>query len=309
MKISTLVAVLDIGSNSTMLTISTTNLPTPEMILELCEVTSLAKGVDKTGLLSEDAMTRTREIIIQFVAQAKVFGVKHFYGTATSAVRDAKNGKLFIDSIFEAVGFKPEILEGQEEADTVFLGTTADLAIGTKVITCDPGGGSTEINIGIVGQAPFYGKSFDVGCVRQGDRFNLYEESSAQDITAAREEIKSILSEAFSQVDSAEYQLVISAGTATTYGAMELELSVYDRDKVHLSEGKQAPLESWITELFSLTIIERRQIPSIGNRAATIPSGLLIMSEVLKGFNKQDFLISAKALRHGVLLKACKSLA
>ncbi|MCK5834825.1 MAG: hypothetical protein KAG98_03725 [Lentisphaeria bacterium] len=308
MDIKKLVGILDIGSNSTMLTISTTELPCPEFIGELCEVTRLAEGVDQTGFLNDVAMARTRSAIINFVREAKMMGVSEFFGTATSAVRDAKNGAEFIESIFKAVGFKPEILEGQQEADTVFLGTTADLRIGQKVITCDPGGGSTEINIGEVGKPPFYGKSFNIGCVRQGDRFGLYENTTPEQIEQAKSEIKSLLTEAFQQVDPSEYTLIISAGTATTYGAMDLGLSKYKNHKVHLMSGKKDGVESWIEKLFKMTINERAELPGVGARAATIPAGLLIMNEVLAGFNKTEFRISTNALRHGVLLKACQKL-
>ena len=308
MDIKRLIGILDIGSNSTMLTISTVELPHPKFIGELCEVTRLAEGVDQSGFLSEAAMQRTKQAIVGFVREAKMLGVVDFFGTATSAVRDASNGPQFIESIFQAVGFKPEILEGQQEADTVFLGTTADLPIGQKVITCDPGGGSTEINIGEVGKPPFYGKSFNVGCVRQGDRFGLYENTTAGQIERAKVEIRELFSDAFLQVDPREYLLVISAGTATTYGAMHLELSEYSNRKVHLISGYKAEVEAWIDKLFTMTLSERSALPGVGARAATLPAGLLIMNEVLSGFRKSEFRISTNALRHGVLLKACQRL-
>jgi len=308
MDIKKLVGILDIGSNSTMMTISTTELPHPELIGELCKVTRLAEGVDKTSLLNDKAMHRTREAIKAFVSEAKMIGVSDFFGTATSAVRDAKNGPQFIESIFQAVGFRPEILEGQQEADTVFLGTTADLPIGQKVITCDPGGGSTEINIGEVGKPPFYGKSFNVGCVRQGDRYGLYENTSPSQVKQAQLEIKSLFTEAFEQVDPKDYRLVISAGTATTYAAMQLQLEKYSNEKVHHIQGYKADLESWIEKLFTMSISERETLPGVGARAATLPAGLLIMKEVLDGFKKSEFTVSTNALRHGVLLKACQQL-
>ena len=307
-NVKKLVGVLDIGSNSTMLTVSTIELPHPEFIGELCEVTRLAEGVAQSGVLGEAAMLRTTLAIRGFVREAKMLGVTQFFGTATSAVRDAKNGLQFIESIYKEVGFKPEILQGQQEADTVFLGTTADLPLGKKVITCDPGGGSTEINIGVVGQKPFYGKSFNVGCVRQGDRFGLYENTSPQQVEQARLEVSTILSEAFCKVDPSEYTLVISAGTATTFGALHLGLETYCNSKVHLMTGFQNDVESWISKLFPMAIDERSNLPGVGHRAATLPAGLLIMNEVLKGFKKTDFLISTNALRHGVLLKACQKL-
>jgi exopolyphosphatase/guanosine-5'-triphosphate,3'-diphosphate pyrophosphatase len=303
-----LIGIIDIGSNSTMMTISTIDSTNPIFIGELCEVTQLAKGVDHHGFLNKLAMDRTYNAIAWFVKEAKALGIHTLFGTATSAVRDAKNGQDFIHEINSAFNLDLVILQGEEEAAAVFLGTTADLPIGQKVITCDPGGGSTEINIGIVGQSPFYGKSFNVGCVRQSDRFQLHGTPNSKQIIKAQKEIEKQIAPAFKQVDPQDYLLVITAGTATTYAAMNLRLQSYSNQKVHHTIGKQVEVEKWAKKLFTMPISEREKLPCVGSRASTLPTGLLIMNEVLKGFKKKQFTISTKALRHGILLKKCQEL-
>ncbi len=305
MELTTLIGILDIGSNSVMLTVAKADLCKPEILFELCRVTSLGENSATTGELQELPMKRTEEAIVEFTQKARSIGVKDFAGTATSAVRDAKNGQEFIQRISQKIGYTPEILSGGVEAELVFLGSTYDLEKGQKIITCDPGGGSTEINIGTVGEKPSWSHSFNVGCVRQGNKFNLCDdEISAENMITARTEIAAEMNSAFTAVDNlGDYELYISAGTATTFAAMNMNLQKYDRETIHHHQAKLADLESWIDHITQLSLAERHKNPTIGNRAATIPTGLLIMSEAVKGFNKNKFTVTTTALRYGMVLQ------
>ncbi len=309
MKADKLVGVLDIGSNSIMLTVAIANPDTPTLLTEFCRVTKLGENSATTGMLQEAAIERTRKAIKDFVKEAHKMGVRNFVGTATSAVRDASNGADFINKLSLEIGFTPQILSGAEEAEAVFSGSTAGLPLGQKIITCDPGGGSTEINIGITGQPPFYGHSFNIGCVRHGDRYGLYDNATPERIAAARKNIAESLSPAFEAIDNPEdYALFISSGTATTYAAVILKMAKYDRERVHHLKGNLGEMEEWIDRLFSMPLADRYLLPGLGERAPMLPAGMLIMAEVLKGFGKKEFTITTNALRYGMLLKACREI-
>ncbi|MDP0501420.1 MAG: phosphatase [Verrucomicrobiota bacterium JB022] len=67
---------------------------------------------------------------------------------ATSAVRDAANGEEFLGGVEEAVGIRPVILTGDEEARFIAEGIRQDPAIGPELerfCLADLGGGSLEI--------------------------------------------------------------------------------------------------------------------------------------------------------------------
>src|SRR6266498_3322219 len=90
------VAVIDIGTNSTRLLIA--DVARDATLTELerrTKVTRLGHGVDRTGVLDEDAMDRVlatladyRQLIDEHDAQSTV-------AVLTSAVRDAANGAAF----------------------------------------------------------------------------------------------------------------------------------------------------------------------------------------------------------------------
>ncbi len=309
MKIDKLIGVLDIGSNSIMLTVAIADPVNPTILTEFCKVTKLGENSANSGELQTTAMERTTKAVNKFVKQAHQMGVRDFVGTATSAVRDARNGAEFIKALSEQIGFTPQILSGSEEADAVFRGTTAGLKKGRKIITCDPGGGSTEINIGITGEHPFFGHSYNVGCVRHGDCYNLYDAVKPEDIASARKDIAEAFADAFNFVENPEeYDLYISSGTATTFAAVKMEMTEYNREKVHQCTATLEEMEEWIKKLFAMPLTERQKVPGLGDRAPMLPTGMLIMAEVLKGFGKTEFTVSTNALRYGMLIKSSEKL-
>src|SRR5690606_20744451 len=89
----------------------------------------------------------------------------HVRMTATSAARDAANRDEFFDAAEGALGVRPELLSGGEEAELSFRGATAELDPDDgPFLVVDIGGGSTEL---AVGAEKLHGaRSIDVGCVR-----------------------------------------------------------------------------------------------------------------------------------------------
>jgi len=297
-----LLGILDLGSNSVMLTVGNADKTKPEQIKEFFRVTKLGDKVSETNRLNKDAIKRTIDAAVDFIDEAKAMGVERFIGTATSAVRDAENGAEFLTQVKAAVGIDPQLLSGKEEADLVFLGATADLPKGELVITADPGGGSTEINIGHVGETPFYSHSFQVGCVRQGDIFDLFETATNKQLECARSAIHNDFCTAFNQTIP-EARLLISGGTSTSYSAMDQQLAEYSNKAVHHQICTLEKLDTWIEKIFTMTSNERTELPGLDpSRAPMLPTGMLIMSEIAKGFNASEFYVTTTALRHGMLL-------
>lgn len=300
---SKLLGIIDLGSNSVMLTIGKIDNGTATQIREFYEVTKLGENLTVTNKLSIAAITRTIAAAKKFIHEAEEFGVRKFIATATSAVRDAENGADFIQRVFQETGVEPQLLSGDKEAELVFLGATSGLASKELVITADPGGGSTEINIGYTSQTPYYSKSFQVGCIRQADMFDLYEVATKEQLEEARASIQKELSSAFKQ-DIAGARLLISGGTSTSYSAMDQELIQYSNDAVHHQICSLEKLDNWIEKLFNMTSKQRGELQGLDpTRAPMLPTGMLIMSEILKGFKLTEFTVTTTALRHGLLLK------
>lgn len=78
----------------------------------------------------------------------KIYDVVDYRACATSAMRDARNGKAIVRQIAKKTGIRVDIIDGQEEAHIVYDNHIEQLfASGQNYLYVDVGGGSTEINL------------------------------------------------------------------------------------------------------------------------------------------------------------------
>lgn len=209
-----LYGIIDIGSNSVRLMLSDGDCSLKKIV----KTTKLAEGLAKTGVLSEAAIQRTAQAIIEFVDIAKNAGAEvHIF--ATEAVRSAKNGQYFADKIEGTTGIKIDIVCGEMEAKLGFTGASN----GENVCVVDIGGASTEIVCGDKGSI-FYGKSEPIGAVRLLDNCGEDESLLAQFVANNLRKYGSV-----PKMD----KMVAIGGTATTIVAVLLEMDVYDSNRVH----------------------------------------------------------------------------
>ncbi|MPN03845.1 Exopolyphosphatase 2 [bioreactor metagenome] len=96
----------------------------------------------------------------------KIYGVEHFRACATSAMRDARNGKQIIEQVKKSSGIAIEIISGDEEASLVFENHIAEgLDKDFAYLYVDVGGGSTELTFYENGKLK-YKNSFNIGTIR-----------------------------------------------------------------------------------------------------------------------------------------------
>lgn len=168
---NTILAAIDIGSNAIRLLINTINKTNKEdEYKKTCYVRMpirLGEDVFADGSISEDKIYRMVEAFQAFSHLMKAYGVQDFRCCATSAMREATNGKEVADKIFETSGIRIEIISGKEEADLVYkAGDYNQLLDPTKTyLSVDVGGGSTEIIV-YANSQKLNSYSFRVGTVR-----------------------------------------------------------------------------------------------------------------------------------------------
>ena len=169
------VAILDIGSNSIKILIArrdpTTGLPVAEKFKTLD--VRISAGISKQNpRLTDDAMTRGLAAIQELLADAAEFSPSKTILVATSAVRDAANGPDFLKRVLAATGHAIRILSGDEEANLIGRGLTADPALAhlRDFYVFDLGGGSLEC-LAFRDRRIVQALSLQLGCVRLTERF------------------------------------------------------------------------------------------------------------------------------------------
>ena len=108
----------------------------------------LRLGVDvfNYGYLKEKKIKQLVDTIYCFKTLMNIYDVIDYKAIATSAMREASNGKEVIEKIKNDTGVNLEIISGEKEASTISK-IAKDLKINKTCCFIDVGGGSTEINL------------------------------------------------------------------------------------------------------------------------------------------------------------------
>ena len=216
------IAVFDIGTNSIHMLMADIR---PDLSFELLghekDTTRLGDGSFESHRLKKPAMQRALGVIDHFYKIAKENNVKKFVAVATSAVRDAKNGREFVREIYRHTGIRIDIISGDEEGRLIELAARSNMKVrGTKTLVVDIGGGSMELIVGD-GKKHQYLKSFPLGVTRLTDHFLSKDPPSDKQLHRLEKYIEKTLSKAAKKIRKLKVQMVIgTAGTMINLGSM-----------------------------------------------------------------------------------------
>lgn len=142
------IAIIDMGTNTFHLLIADVNDTGFTPIHRERVAVRIGKGGISHGLITPDAQERALSTLLSFKALLEQFHVGQVYATATSAIRNAKNGKALADKIEEVTGIAIRIISGDEEAKFIYYGVKNALDLGKEAsVIMDIGGGSVEFVI------------------------------------------------------------------------------------------------------------------------------------------------------------------
>ena len=164
-------AAIDIGSNAVRLLIKSIDREAVQekkikKVMMLRVPLRLGFDVFSIGELSEKKADKLRRLMKAFRQLMKIYDVDDYRACATSAMRDARNGRTIIKKIEKDTGIRIEIIDGQEEARMIYnnLIECMEDRLGNYMYV-DVGGGSTEINLLTNGEL-VWSVSYNIGTVR-----------------------------------------------------------------------------------------------------------------------------------------------
>lgn len=166
------IASIDIGSNGARLLIKSfetsddSNEVKVSKLLFVRIPLRLGKDVFTLGKISKQRQHMMLHMMKAFRQFMLLYDVEHFRACATSAMRDAENGRKVMHRIEKYTGIRLEIIPGAEEAQLLCnnLVENTDSGVGNYAYV-DVGGGSTEISLlhdGVLAES----HSFNVGTLR-----------------------------------------------------------------------------------------------------------------------------------------------
>ena len=305
-------AAIDIGTVTARLLVA--DVDERGAITELCRRTAICNlgvGVDKTGMLSPEAIARVEEVVGGYAA--KIAELQPASGApivikanATSASRDAKNSGDFV-AVLAKLGIELSVIPGEKEAALSFAGASSAFP-GESVIVLDVGGGSSEIIAGQAGGAPRHAHSFNIGCRRVTERYFQDDPPAQEQVDAAGAWIASEMREYLDGLKAdgfGESRVVAVAGTATSVISMREEMEAYDSSRVHGAEASRADIDGLLARLGAMTLAERERVTGLDpQRAPVIVAGVLILQQIMEALGIGSFTVSERDILHGIILDA-----
>ncbi len=315
------VAAVDCGTNSLRLLVADVDLDRAEIrdLARLMEIVRLGQGVDKTGQLATDALTRTIGVLREYAGLITGSAAQAVRMVATSATRDAANAADFVQQVGDVLGVRPEVLTGAEEAMLSFTGATAELAADQDqgpYLVVDIGGGSTEFVLGEAvpggpgpgpdragtATAEFRAISVDIGCVRLTERHLHGDPPTGPQLAAATADIDAALDAVADAVPVTRARTLVGlAGSVTTVAAIAMGLPTYDAARIHHARVGAAEVHAVTGALLAAGRSSRAEIGVMHpGRVDVIGGGALILDRLMERFGFAEVLVSEHDILDGI---------
>ncbi len=292
-----LVGAIDVGSNAMRLGIATQDFDgTAQLIQRYREPVRLGHDAFTTGILSQQCMDDAVEAFIQFRRILDQHHVGEFRATATSAMRDSKNGAELQRRILDETGITLEVISGEEEARLVHYSIARRTDLTNKfTLLIDMGGGSVEVTLCNDGEV-VSAQSFKIGTVRllevlgqEGDFNTLLSEY----LDGARKKIKEMIGRRKTDL------CVATGGNAGAIG--ELAHQLLDTESAHRINRSQ--LKKTIQILTKLSLEERiRDLGLRPDRADVILPAAMVFHEIMEIGGAKQMVMPDASLLDGVIL-------
>ena len=264
------IAAIDIGSNSIRQIVADVS-PSGgiRVVDEMKAAPRLGAGVNETGALSPASMRAAIDALSRMATLARQLGARQIEAVATSAVRDASNGREFLEAVRAETGLAVRLLDGEAEARLSFLSALAHFELGTgRAVVMDIGGGSLELALSADGLLEHL-VSFPFGAIRLTEQF-LRDGVKPRGVIALRRAVRAGIRESISTRDWRGAQVIGSGGTFTNLAAI---FSARRRGAggrtVHGTSVPREEVERILALLVGMTPAERQGVP--GRHG--IPSG------------------------------------
>jgi exopolyphosphatase/guanosine-5'-triphosphate,3'-diphosphate pyrophosphatase len=310
------VAAIDCGTNSLRLLIADVDPRAGRLddVDRRMEIVRLGQGVDATGRLAPEALSRTFRVLEDYAGTIQRASAGLVRMVATSATRDAENAAEFVAGVTKILGVAPEVLSGDEEARLSFTGATAELQPDAAqrlpepappYLVVDIGGGSTEFVVGAEepdAARPVAALSVDIGCVRLTERHLHDDPPQSGQIAAATADVDAALDVVAAKVPVAGARTLIGlAGSVTTVAGIALGLPGYDPAKIHHTVIPAAQVHEVTTDLLGQTREQRAAIPVMHpGRVDVIGGGALVLDRVMARFGFAQVMVSEHDILDGI---------
>jgi exopolyphosphatase/guanosine-5'-triphosphate,3'-diphosphate pyrophosphatase len=306
-----IIAAIDLGTNSLHMVVVRIEptLPSFSIIAREKETVRLGDRDIETGNLKPEVMKRAIATLKRFQEVAKTLNAETIIAVATSAVREAPNGKDFLQSVEDELGLSVDLISGQEEARRIYLGVLSGMELNNQPhIIIDIGGGSTEIILGDSHEARTL-TSTKVGAVRLTSELITTDPISNAEFKYLQAYARGILERSVEEVQ-ANLKLGEFPRLVGTSGTIETLVMIQAREKqssvpstLNGYELTLKDLQEWVNRLRKISNSERAAIPGMPEkRSEVILAGAVILQEAMNLLGVESVTVCERSLREGVIV-------
>jgi len=267
----------------------------------------LGRHVDRKKLISAAAFDRVGWVLNEYKDLSIQLRADRITACATSAVRDAANGKEFLSFIGSTTGIEVEILGGDEEARWSYRGALSGIGpVSGPAAVIDIGGGSTEVSY--PGRTASAGNSlehlsFQLGALRVTERCFNHNPPAGEEIDRARRLVQTMW-DPVEGLDGGNHTLVGVAGTVTTLACLDQGLADFEVSRVSGYKLSREHVGNWFRRLAHLQTAEIETLSNAtAGRADILTAGTLILMEFMDRFQFKEIIVSERGLRYGLVIR------
>jgi exopolyphosphatase/guanosine-5'-triphosphate,3'-diphosphate pyrophosphatase len=298
------IAAIDIGSNSVRLVVAEV-LPSGgyRVLDEERENTRLAAALVATGTLDAAAVEATIDALRRFLSIAAGYDVGRIRAIATSAVRDAKNGRDFCRRAKRELKLEVDVISSDEEARLAFLSVARAFDVsGREVAVADIGGGSTEIILassGLVDQI----YTTRLGAVRVTDECDSSRVCTEKHFRQLRKFVDQTLKKEIGKPSFVPSMLYGTGGTFTALASMIMAREGKAGEPMWGFRVTMAQLRHLVADLAQMPLEKRCKVTGLNPaRADIIIAGLVIIERIMRHLKVNVVQVHTRGVRDGLLL-------
>jgi exopolyphosphatase/guanosine-5'-triphosphate,3'-diphosphate pyrophosphatase len=259
------------------------------------------------GFISEPAFERGIEALGVYKNYCEQYQVDHILAFATSALRDAGNGQLFVKEIATRFSISIQVIDGNREAELIYYGNKEAVVLTEEPsLIMDIGGGSNEFIIANKNGILWKG-SFNIGAARILEKFKFSDPASSLEIQGLMnyltEELHS-LTKAVNEFKPIE--LIGSSGAFDTFidmihAQLNGEPLLSDKTEYRLKLSDYTKIASQIKQS---TLAERKEMNGlVPMRVDMIVISCVMIDMILQTYQLKNLRVSTYSLKEGALME------
>lgn len=300
------IAAIDIGTNSVHMIVVQVR---PDLSFEVIdrekEMVRLGAGGLGGRALRPEAMHAARQALSKFQRVAESHHVDEIRAAATSAVREAENGREFLADIERATGIRAQVISGQEEARLIHRAAVYGVDAGKEdAVVVDVGGGSVEVTLGSAA-AVRLSHSFKLGVIRLTEWFVKSDPLSARDERRLVAGVTKEMGDHLERIAAAGFGRVIgTSGTILALGTMAYAAE-HNRvpDEVRNLRVSTKALRRLRKAIVAADTATRLGLPGLDpRRADLVVAGSVLLDTILRLLGAAELTLCDYALREGLVL-------